>query len=141
MATRHTCGFTLIEITVVVAIVGILIAAAVTGFVRARTRASHESLGRTIQTDLVRIDAALQQYALEFDRDKDDPGTLPRGVQELADLDYFRAVPLPPIEGTSYGLPGEWSDFPFFDGCLSIDADYQPLYSHPDAVICDGWAN
>jgi len=136
MTLRSTRGFTLVEIMIVVAIIGILIAIAVPGFIRARLT----SRGRAIQNDLSKIDAALQQYALDFDRDTSDPGTLPGAIADLVTYDYFRTEPTPPIEGTNYSLPVEWSDFPLFDGCGAIDADYQSLYRHPDAVDCTGAA-
>jgi prepilin-type N-terminal cleavage/methylation domain-containing protein len=54
-------GFTLVEIMIVVAIIGILISIAVPGFVRARTQARR----RACQENLTKIDSAKEQYALE----------------------------------------------------------------------------
>lgn len=57
-------GFTMVEIMIVVAIVAILAAIAVPGFLRARKR-SHAT---SVLTDLRLIDSAIDQYALEFNR-------------------------------------------------------------------------
>ena len=54
-------AFTLVEIMIVVAIIGILIAIAVPGFVKARTT----SRARACQENLSKIDGAKEQYALE----------------------------------------------------------------------------
>src|SRR5436305_14044506 len=54
-------GFTLIEIMVVVAIIALLAAVAVPGFLRARKR----SQASRVLNDLRSIDSAVDQYALE----------------------------------------------------------------------------
>lgn len=55
-------GFTLVEIMIVVAIIGIIIAIAVPAFLRAR----ENSRGQACQENLSKIDGAKEQYALEF---------------------------------------------------------------------------
>lgn len=61
MFRKSSKGFTLVEIMIVVAIIGILIAIAVPGFVRART----QSRMRACQENLAKIDGAKEQWALE----------------------------------------------------------------------------
>ncbi|MDQ2868071.1 MAG: prepilin-type N-terminal cleavage/methylation domain-containing protein [Verrucomicrobiota bacterium] len=57
-------GFTLVEIMIVVAIIALLAAIAVPGFLRARKR----SQASRILNDLRMIDAAVDQYAIESNR-------------------------------------------------------------------------
>ena len=57
-------GFTLVEIMIVVAIIALLAAIAVPGFLRARKRAQASK----ILNDLRLIDAAVDQYAIETNR-------------------------------------------------------------------------
>ncbi len=57
-------AFTLVEIMIVCAIIALLAAIAVPGFLRARKR----SQGVAVRTDLRLIDEAMDQYALEYNR-------------------------------------------------------------------------
>jgi prepilin-type N-terminal cleavage/methylation domain-containing protein len=61
-------GFTLVEIMIVVAIIALLAAIAVPGFLRARKR----SQASRILNDLRMIDAAVDQYAIENGKKTDD---------------------------------------------------------------------
>jgi prepilin-type N-terminal cleavage/methylation domain-containing protein len=58
---KKRAGFTLVEIMIVVAIIALLAAIAVPGFLRARKR----SQASRIVNDLRMIDSAVEQYALE----------------------------------------------------------------------------
>ena len=62
-------GFTLVEIMIVVAIIALLAAIAVPGFLRARKR----SQASRILNDLRMIDAAVDQYAIETNRSTNFP--------------------------------------------------------------------
>ena len=91
-------GFTLVEIMIVVAIIGILIAIAVPGFLRAR----ENSRGQACQENLTKIDSAKEQWAIEF---KVSNGTaVPSGF--LTNANYFGAngyvkkTPICPSSGT-----------------------------------------
>ena len=59
--TTKRAGFTLVEIMIVVAIIALLAAIAVPGFLRARKR----SQASKILNDLRMIDSAVDQYAIE----------------------------------------------------------------------------
>ena len=58
---RNTKGFTLVEIMIVVAIIGLLAAIAVPNFVQARTTAKANSCKNNLRL----IDAAKEQYAMD----------------------------------------------------------------------------
>jgi prepilin-type N-terminal cleavage/methylation domain-containing protein len=67
LQTKHA-GFTLVEIMIVVAIIALLAAIAVPGFLRARKR----SQASKILNDLRMIDSAVDQYAIETNRKTGD---------------------------------------------------------------------
>ena len=62
--TSRRAGFTLVEIMIVVAIIALLAAIAVPGFLRARKR----SQASRIINDLRLIDSAVDQYAIETNK-------------------------------------------------------------------------
>jgi prepilin-type N-terminal cleavage/methylation domain-containing protein len=68
-SSLHRKGFTLVEIMIVVAIIALLAAIAVPGFLRARKR----SQASRILNDLRMIDSALDQYAIEHNKKSNDP--------------------------------------------------------------------
>ena len=70
--TRKHAGFTLVEIMIVVAIIALLAAIAVPGFLRARKR----SQASRILNDLRLIDAAVDQYAIETNKSSGNTVTI-----------------------------------------------------------------
>jgi prepilin-type N-terminal cleavage/methylation domain-containing protein len=66
--SKRRGGFTLVEIMIVVAIIALLAAIAVPGFLRARKR----SQASKILNDLRMIDSAVDQYAIETNRKTGD---------------------------------------------------------------------
>jgi prepilin-type N-terminal cleavage/methylation domain-containing protein len=68
LTSRRTTGFTLVEIMIVVAIIALLAAIAVPGFLRARKR----SQASRIINDLRLIDSAVDQYAIETNKKSGD---------------------------------------------------------------------
>lgn len=65
-------GFTLVEIMIVVAIIGLLAAIAIPNFVKARTSAQTNAC----IANLKQIQGAIEQWALETKASPDDPVTL-----------------------------------------------------------------
>lgn len=63
---KNRGGFTLVEIMIVVAIIALLASVAVPSFLRARKR----SQATAVKNDLRLIDAAVDQYAIENNKDK-----------------------------------------------------------------------
>ena len=59
--TSRNSGFTLVEIMIVVAIIGLLAAIAIPNFVRARSKSQQNACINNLR----QIDGAIQQYALE----------------------------------------------------------------------------
>ena len=67
--TTKRAGFTLVEIMIVVAIIALLAAIAVPGFLRARKR----SQASKVLNDLRLISSAMDQYAIEANKQTNDP--------------------------------------------------------------------
>ena len=90
----RTKGFTLVEIMIVVAIIGLLAAIAIPNFVKARSKAQTEAC----IANLKQIEGAIQVWAV-------DNGKADADVVALATLvpNYIRSTPTCPAGGT-YGL-------------------------------------
>ncbi|MFH1837004.1 MAG: prepilin-type N-terminal cleavage/methylation domain-containing protein [Candidatus Omnitrophota bacterium] len=87
-------GFTLVEIMIVVAIIGLLAAIAIPNFVQARTSAQTNAC----ISNLKQIEGAIVLYNL-------DTGADPATVAALAP-DYLKAEPTCPGAGTGYVITG-----------------------------------
>jgi len=93
-ATKKS-GFTLVEIMIVVAIIGLLAAIAIPNFVRART----QSQMNACINNLRQMDGAAQQWALENKKASTDSYTL-SGIRPYIKLDSTGNLPACPGGGT-----------------------------------------
>ena len=77
-ARRRTAAFTLVEIMIVVAIIGLLTVLALPSFIKSRK----QSQGRRILNDARLMDAAVDQWAMEYIRKTATPSIprLPRPI-------------------------------------------------------------
>ena len=97
MRTRTRAGFTLVEIMIVVAIIGLLAAIGIPNFVRARQTTQTNACINNLRI----IDQAKQQWALEY-------GQVSTAVPQSSDIEpYFgrtgTAMPKEPLGG-SYNI-------------------------------------
>lgn len=124
-------GFTLVEIMIVVAIIALLAAIAVPGFLRARKR----SQATRVLDDLRIIDAAIDQYAIETSKEqyapvawtdiqkyiKKDTNLYTSGGNDLFDHSYF------------FGLDNWWVD-------VGLYVPWETYYAMQDVIPDEFWS-
>ena len=114
---KNKAAFTLVEIMIVVAIIGLLAALAIPGFVKARK----QSQGRRILNDCRQIDAAIDQWALE--------NNVTNGVAWVSNLTavatYTKAgaINTNDLLGNSYGIG------PVGDGQITVNTNSKAALS------------
>jgi prepilin-type N-terminal cleavage/methylation domain-containing protein len=94
--TQRKAGFTLVEIMIVVAIIGLLAAIAIPNFVKARTTAQKNACINNLR----QIDGAKEQWALE---QKKSAGTVTTGTGDVDAINKYikgEATPKCPAGGT-----------------------------------------
>jgi prepilin-type N-terminal cleavage/methylation domain-containing protein len=129
---RVRAGFTLTELMIVVAVIGLLAAIAIPSFVRARER----SLNVRFAADLQVAKAAFTEYSMEHGKYPPDtqPGVVPEGM-----VDYLRRIEW--TKPTTLGGSWDWDNGQFgFKAGVSV---YSPTASSGqmlriDKIIDDG---
>ena len=89
MKTNRKAGFTLVEIMIVVAIIGLLAAIAIPSFVNARTKSQQNACINNLR----QVSGSKDQYAL------DKNGTAPTALADLVPT-YITKTPICPAAGT-----------------------------------------
>lgn len=91
-------GFTLVEIMIVVAIIGLLAAIGIPNFVRARTRSQTNACINNLRL----LDAAKQQWALEHKKSSTDiPAADGSELKDYLGRGNFAELPMCPMDSTS----------------------------------------
>jgi prepilin-type N-terminal cleavage/methylation domain-containing protein len=96
MKTSRKAGFTLVEIMIVVAIIGLLAAIAIPNFIKARAT----SQANACINNLRQIDAAINEWALETGQQNANPVANVATVSAYIKLNSANSVPGCPANGT-----------------------------------------
>lgn len=96
MKLQKKSGFTLVEIMIVVAIIGLLAAIAIPSFLNARKR----SMTASCKNSLRQIAGGIDQYTI------DRKGVAPTAISDLVGTDnYIKKTPSCPVGNTTYAFP------------------------------------
>jgi len=126
MRSRHTqSGFTLIELMIVMAIIGILLMLAVPRFVTALKHAREAALREDLQT----MRTAIDSYTMDKEK-------APQSLDDLVQDGYLRAIPEDPITNSKDTWVTETSDA--MSSVDQTEPGIDDVHSGSDEVGSDG---
>jgi prepilin-type N-terminal cleavage/methylation domain-containing protein len=95
-ASYNRTGFTLVEIMIVVAIIGLLAAIAIPSFMRARAK----SQATACINNMRQIDSAVQQFSMETGKRAGDTLNFPSDLTAYIKMNSANSIPGCPANGT-----------------------------------------
>ena len=127
VSKSQRAGFTLIELIVVVAIIGILATIALPAMRNAPIRAREA----VIRADLYEMRSCIDQHLA-------DKGIYPESLQTLVDAGYLRYIPVDPFSGTADGAWEElYADPEELEELAPLEDEYSTGYQVIDIRYAD----
>jgi general secretion pathway protein G len=122
---RDQTGFSLLELIIVMAVLGILVAYAIPAYQDATLRAKEAVL----KEDLQRLREALEEHLV-------DKGVYPEALEDLVEFGYLRQIPVDPITGSDETWEVEMAPWMMVD--QGQPAGIWNVYSGSEEVSLDG---
>lgn len=123
--SRGASGFSLLELIIVMAVLGILVAFAMPAYQDAALRAKEAILKETLQ----QLRGSLEEYLV-------DKGVYPEALEDLVEDGYLRKIPIDPITGSDETWETEVAPWMMTD--LGQPAGIWNVWSGSDEDALDG---
>lgn len=116
--TRNVSAFTIMEIFVIIAVLGILLAIAIPNFVTARSRV-HDDM---CINNLRQIELAKEQWSIENDKDASDPAPTPAELDSYVREDIWDETATDYTSGHGLICPQDSNATPTFNTSYTVNA-------------------